>query len=160
MPVNFLDDLIPQEKLQWVSEDANTSGQLQCLTTTIEPTLTPPLLSPTAEEPASLLNGHEKPRLLRYYKTVMCKWFDCCDPSKHWSTTILELAETCLPLKNAILAVASKHLSLIGNMDESVTLHYQSLAFRELLPALSSSAYELDMLAAVALLRFIVQMTG
>lgn len=58
-----------------------------------------------------------------------------------------------------MFAVSAKHLSLKGELDESVSLHYIDACYRALLPDISTKAYQGDHLAAVLILRLVVQMT-
>lgn len=97
---------------------------------------------------------------MRYYVTELTPWFDHSDTIKHFGSVLPGLAVTCPPLLNAILALASQHLSLLGKLDGSITLHYQDKCFRTLLPDLQTKAFELPMLAAVNIIRITVHMTS
>lgn len=97
---------------------------------------------------------------MRYYVTELTPWFDHSDTIKHFGSVLPALAVTCPPLLNAILALASQHLSLLGKLDGSITLHYQDKCFRTLLPDLQTKAFELPMLAAVNIIRITVHMTS
>lgn len=98
--------------------------------------------------------------LMRYYVTDLTPWFDHSDTIKHFGTVLPTLAVTCPPLLNAIFAIASQHLSLMGKLDSSVSLHYQDECFRTLLPDLKTKAFEAPMLAAVSIIRITVHMTS
>lgn len=98
--------------------------------------------------------------LMRYYVTDLTPWFDHSDTIKHFGSVLPTLAVTCPPLLNAIFAIASQHLSLMGKLDSSISLHYQDECFRTLLPDLKSKAFEAPMLAAVSIIRITVHMTS
>jgi hypothetical protein len=98
--------------------------------------------------------------LMRYYVTDLTPWFDHSDTIKHFGSVLPTLAVTCPPLLNAIFAIASQHLSLMGKLDSSTSLHYQDECFRTLLPDLNTKAFEAPMLAAVSIIRITVHMTS
>lgn len=98
--------------------------------------------------------------LMRYYVTDLTPWFDHSDTIKHFGSVLPTLAVTCPPLLNAIFAIASQHLSLMGKLDSSISLHCQDECFRTLLPDLKNKAFEAPMLAAVSIIRITVHMTG
>lgn len=98
--------------------------------------------------------------LMRYYVTDLTPWFDHSDTIKHFGSVLPTLAVTCPPLLNAIFAIASQHLSLMGKLDSSTSLHYQDECFRTLLPDLKTKAFEAPMLAAVSIIRITVHMTS
>lgn len=98
--------------------------------------------------------------LMRYYVTDLTPWFDHSDTIKHFGSVLPTLAVTCPPLLNAILAIASQHLSLMGKLDSSISLHYQDECFRTLLPDVKTKAFEAHMLAAVSIVRITVHMTS
>lgn len=98
--------------------------------------------------------------LMRYYVTDLTPWFDHSDTIKHFGSVLPTLAVTCPPLLNAIFAIASQHLSLMGRLDSSISLHYQDECFRTLLPDLKAKAFEAPMLAAVSIIRITVHMTS
>ncbi|KAM0721767.1 hypothetical protein Q7P37_002692 [Cladosporium fusiforme] len=88
-------------------------------------------------------------KLMHHYTTNLAPWFDHSDTIKHFGCILPNLAASCPPLLNAILALASRHLCLQGQLEESVTLHYHDACFRTLLPDLQTRAFEAPMLAAV-----------
>lgn len=96
---------------------------------------------------------------MRYYVTELTPWFDHSDTIKHFGSVLPTLAATCPPLLNAILALASQHLHLLGRLDAATTLHYQDECFRTLLPDLQTKAFEPPLLAAVNLLRIATHMS-
>jgi hypothetical protein len=98
--------------------------------------------------------------LMRYYVTDLTPWFDHSDTIKHFGSVLPTLAVTCPPLLNAMFAIASQHLSLMGKLDSSISLHYQDECFRTLLPDLKTKAFEAPMLAAVSIIRITVHMTS
>jgi hypothetical protein len=103
---------------------------------------------------------HQEAALMRYYVTDLTPWFDHSDTIKHFGSVLPTLAVTCPPLLNAIFAIASQHLCLMGKLDSSVSLYYQDECFRTLLPELQTKAFEASMLAAVSIIRITVHMTG
>jgi len=98
--------------------------------------------------------------LMRYYVTDLTPWFDHSDTIKHFGSVLPMLAVTCPPLLNAMFAIASQHLHLMGKLDSSVSLYYQDECFRTLLPDLKTKAFEAPMLAAVSIIRITVHMTS
>ena len=105
-------------------------------------------------------SDYQTAALMRYYVNELARWFDHSDSHRHFATVVPELACKSPPLLNAILAFASKHLSLMGKLDSSVTLRYQDACFKALLPELQEKAFEGERLAAVIILRLVVQMAG
>jgi hypothetical protein len=103
---------------------------------------------------------HQEAALMRYYVTDLTPWFDHSDTIKHFGSVLPTLAVTCPPLLNAIFAIASQHLCLMGKLDSSVSLYYQDECFHTLLPELQTKAFEASMLAAVSIIRITVHMTG
>lgn len=103
---------------------------------------------------------HQEAALMRYYVTDLTPWFDHSDTIKHFGSVLPTLAVTCPPLLNAIFAIASQHLTLMGKLDSSISLHYQDECFRTLLPDLQTRAFEAPMLAAVSIIRITVHMTS
>jgi hypothetical protein len=104
--------------------------------------------------------SQQEATLMRYYVTDLTPWFDHSDTIKHFGSVLPTLAVTCPPLLNAIFAIASQHLSLMGKLDSSISLHYQNECFRTLLPDLKTKAFEAPMLAAVSIIRITVHMTS
>jgi hypothetical protein len=104
--------------------------------------------------------SQQEATLMRYYVTDLTPWFDHSDTIKHFGSVLPTLAVTCPPLLYAIFAIASQHLSLMGKLDSSISLHYQDECFRTLLPDLKTKAFEAPMLAAVSIIRITVHMTS
>lgn len=90
---------------------------------------------------------------MHHYINNIAPWFDHSDTIKHFGCILPNLAVSCPPLLNAILALASHHLCLQGELEESVTLHHQDECFSTLLPDLQARAFEAPMLAAVNIIR-------
>jgi hypothetical protein len=119
--------------------------------------------NPLSKTPSNALwpfKTHQEAALMRYYVTDLTPWFDHSDTIKHFGSVLPTLAVTCPPLLNAIFAIASQHLCLMGKLDNSVSLYYQDECFRTLLPELQTKAFEAPMLAAVSIIRITVHMTG
>ena len=66
---------------------------------------------PTAQSTNSVLEVI----LLRYFVDVLARWFDLCDPEKHFELIVPHRARWCPPLRNAILASAARHLTRVSN---------------------------------------------
>lgn len=62
---------------------------------------------------------------------------DVCDRRRHFATDVPRQATTYPVLLAAILAVSSKHLSLIGDYDTELSAKYYSRCLELLTPALS-----------------------
>jgi hypothetical protein len=119
--------------------------------------------NPLSKNPSNALwpfKTHQEAALMRYYVTDLTPWFDHSDTIKHFGAVLPTLAVTCPPLLNAIFAIASQHLCLMGKLDSSVSLYYQDECFRTLLPELQTKAFEASRLAAVSIIRITVHMTG
>ena len=119
--------------------------------------------NPLSHRPSNTLwpfKTQQEAALMRYYVTDLTPWFDHSDTVKHFGSVLPTLAVTCPPLLNAIFAIASQHLSLMGQLDSSISLHYQDECFRTLLPDLKTKAFEAPMLAAVSIIRITVHMTS
>ncbi|KAF2168837.1 hypothetical protein M409DRAFT_20852 [Zasmidium cellare ATCC 36951] len=94
-------------------------------------------------------DNYQEALLMQHYTDEIAFWFDCVDGATHFAPALL----------NAVLAISAKHLSLRGQLDESVSLHYIDACYRALLPDISTKAFHGDHLAAVLILRLVVQMT-
>lgn len=97
---------------------------------------------------------------MRHYVRELAGWFDSADGATFFSTRIPELASGSPALLNAIFALSAKHLSLLGQLQESVSLRYVDACYRALLPDVDTKAFEAEHLAAVLILRLVMQMTG
>ena len=49
--------------------------------------------------------------LLRYFIDNLARWFDLCDPEKHFELVVPQRARQCPPLMNAILTASARHLT-------------------------------------------------
>ncbi|KAK4540234.1 hypothetical protein LTR36_009639 [Oleoguttula mirabilis] len=105
------------------------------------------------------LKDLQEAMLMRYYIANLARWFDGCDEVKHFTCRVPQLAASSPMLLNAILAFSAKHLSLMGRLDESVTLRYQDACYQVLLSDLQQKAFEAEQLLAVIFLRLSIQMT-
>ncbi|KAL6918493.1 hypothetical protein FSST1_009988 [Fusarium sambucinum] len=104
--------------------------------------------------PYPLTENHEV-RLMQYYITYMCTWFDLCDSSRHFANIVPPRAASCPTLLNAIFALSSRHLSLVGSYDPYASDRYHQACLKRLSTISSdpSALNDDDLLAATILLR-------
>ncbi|OGM48082.1 hypothetical protein ABOM_002908 [Aspergillus bombycis] len=57
--------------------------------------------------------GPKEACLLRYFVEYLARWFDLCDPERHFVRAIPQIARGSEPLRNAILAVSARHFSTL-----------------------------------------------
>ncbi|KAF6805983.1 ArcA-like protein [Colletotrichum sojae] len=70
------------------------------------------------QEPAVNLNlqhahpvdGIQEACLLRYFVEELSPWFDLCDDERHFQLVVARRARQCQPLRDAVFAVAARHL--------------------------------------------------
>lgn len=123
------------------------------LSADIGPTLT------TRDHPKLL--SSEKAFLLRHYMVALAPSLDVCDPGRHFSTVVPELATTSNLLLHAILAVSAHHLSRTTDFDPTVAEDYHERCVELLIPILDDSfAVADEVVAATVLLRFYEQMSS
>ncbi|KAE8142214.1 hypothetical protein BDV38DRAFT_278386 [Aspergillus pseudotamarii] len=91
-----------------------------------------PTSSDAALEP---LESVQEACLLRYFIEELSPWFDVCDDRRHFQVVVPHRARHCPPLRNAIYAVASRHLSRLPQYRTSKGPSYQG----QVLPHLSTS---------------------
>ncbi|KAK1672343.1 hypothetical protein BDP55DRAFT_673624 [Colletotrichum godetiae] len=54
--------------------------------------------------------GIQEACLLRYFVEELSQWFDLCDEERHFQLVVARRARSCQPLRDAISAVAARHL--------------------------------------------------
>ncbi|OJD31959.1 arca-like protein [Diplodia corticola] len=103
------------------------------------------------------LEKKEEAVLLRYFVDNLASSFDLCDPDRHFQLVVPHRAAVCPPLMNAILAVAARHWSRVGEYDPYVAERYHSECLKHLIPMLDETAALMDenLLAATVMLRFL-----
>ncbi|TVY64673.1 hypothetical protein Focb16_v015528 [Fusarium oxysporum f. sp. cubense] len=104
--------------------------------------------------PYPLTENHEV-RLMQYYLTYMCTWFDLCDSSRHFANIVPPRAASCPTLLNAIFALSSRHLSLNAQYDPYASDRYHQACLKHLTTISndSSALNDDNLLAATILLR-------
>ncbi|CVK97930.1 related to ARCA protein [Fusarium mangiferae] len=104
--------------------------------------------------PYPLAENHEV-RLMQYYLTYMCTWFDLCDSRRHFANIVPPRAASCPTLLNAIFALSSRHLSLNAQYDPYASDRYHQACLRHLTTISndSSALNDDNLLAATILLR-------
>ncbi|KAL4889687.1 hypothetical protein BDV59DRAFT_195499 [Aspergillus ambiguus] len=55
----------------------------------------------------------EEACLLRYFVEDLAKWFDLCDPERHFAVVVPQRARSCPPLLNAILSASARYFSTL-----------------------------------------------
>ncbi|CRL27723.1 unnamed protein product [Penicillium camemberti] len=73
--------------------------------------------------------------LLRYFIEELSPWFDHCDERRHFQLVVPRRAKHCLALRNAVLAVSSRHLCRLPQYTTSRGTVYHGQA----LPGLTKS---------------------
>ncbi|KAL5316735.1 hypothetical protein ACEPPN_015786 [Leptodophora sp. 'Broadleaf-Isolate-01'] len=95
-------------------------------------------------------------RLMKYYIDYMCHWFDLCDTrGNHFGQELPRRAIESPTLLNAIFAVSSRHLSVIGQFDQYASDRYHQDCLKHLrnIPINDPALIKDDLLAATILLR-------
>ena len=106
------------------------------------------------------LPSREKAFLLRHYMVALGPSLDVCDPGRHFTTVVPELATTSDLLLHAILAVSAHHLSRTADYDSAVAEQYHERCVELLIPILDDSFATDEVVAATVLLRFYEQMSS
>lgn len=71
--------------------------------------------------------------LFRYFIDNLARWFDVCDPERHFEFIVPQRARWCPPLMNAILAASARHLTRVQkHQTPSSTVHYDGTPLLEL----------------------------
>ncbi|KAL0934978.1 ArcA-like protein [Colletotrichum truncatum] len=76
---------------------------------------------PPSVEDAAIVGGLQPPQptpndgiqeacLLRYFVEELSPWFDLCDDERHFQLVVARRARQCQPLRDAVFAVAARHL--------------------------------------------------
>ncbi|KAK5305197.1 hypothetical protein LTR99_002739 [Exophiala xenobiotica] len=102
----------------------------------------------------------EKAFLLRHYLVALGPSLDVCDPGRHFSTLVPELATTSDLLLHAISAVSAHHLSRTADYDPTVAEQHHERCVELLIPILDDSFAPDEVVAATVLLRFYEQMSS
>ncbi|KAL2013704.1 hypothetical protein VTN00DRAFT_1229 [Thermoascus crustaceus] len=111
--------------------------------------------------------------LMKYFVENLAKWFDLCDPKRHFTNTVPQRAFSCPPLLNAVLATSARHLSTLPRnhqnsiiakfchprflkLGEETSLQYHNKCIAHLrsLSEDPNSIMNEDLFAAVVVLRF------
>ncbi|KAH6968083.1 hypothetical protein DER45DRAFT_581257 [Fusarium avenaceum] len=108
----------------------------------------------TDSVPYPLIESHEV-RLMQYYLTYMCTWFDLCDSRRHFANVVPPRAANCPTLLSAIFALSSRHLSLNAQFDPYASDRYHQACLKHLTTISndSSALNDDNLLAATILLR-------
>ncbi|KAK3117686.1 hypothetical protein LTR53_000714 [Teratosphaeriaceae sp. CCFEE 6253] len=99
------------------------------------------------------LKTEQEVMLMRCYKEHLTRRFDHVDSTGCFSNQIPELAAGSPVLLNTILAAAARHLQMLGELEEAVTLRYQAAAIDMLLPPFQQGLCDATDLTAAVLLR-------
>ncbi|KAJ6009107.1 hypothetical protein N7499_000939 [Penicillium canescens] len=111
--------------------------------------------------------------LLRYFVEELAKWFDLCDPERHFGLVVPQRARTCAPLLNAILSASARHFTtllkgrqkemtvkfsleqdLIISEEAVLDYHNRCIAHLRFLASEPDAIMDENLLAAVVILRF------
>lgn len=111
--------------------------------------------------------------LIRYFVEELSRWFDICDPDRHFARMVPQRARNCPSLLHAILTASARHLTrmercrkpggrfswkgaLIPDLSDDTALHYHNRCIMEL-QSLSGDVEQIhneNLLAAAIVLRF------
>lgn len=111
--------------------------------------------------------------LLRYYIENLARWFDLCDPKKHFELVVPQRARTCPPLMNAVLTASARHLTTLkkynadprnlyyeghslSGINKETALHYHDQCIKDLIlfSMDPDQTRNENLLAAAIILRF------
>ncbi|KAK5222239.1 hypothetical protein LTR72_006496 [Exophiala xenobiotica] len=106
------------------------------------------------------LLSREQAFLLRHYLVALGPSLDVCDPGRHFSIIVPELATTSDLLLHAISAVSAHHLSRTADYDPTVAEQHHERCVELLIPILDDSFAPDEVVAATVLLRFYEQMSS
>ncbi|EXJ89605.1 hypothetical protein A1O3_02672 [Capronia epimyces CBS 606.96] len=138
---------------------------------------TSPFLDGLVKKPSSTQPIHTalEVLLLRYFVDVLARWFDLCDPEKHFELIVPQRARSCPSLRNAVLAASARHLTrtqqnaeggldnvyyyqgrLVTDLNEETALRYHTECIQDLLHRSLDPQQTRDenLLAAAIILRF------
>jgi hypothetical protein len=99
--------------------------------------------------------------LLRHYISTLGVALDVCDPHRHFSSVVPDLATRSPVLLNAALAASAHHLSRVTDYDPLVADMYHERCVELLIPLLDELSFVPDeIVAATVLLRLYEQMSS
>ncbi|OAA53622.1 ARCA-like protein [Niveomyces insectorum RCEF 264] len=101
------------------------------------------------------LHNKQEAMLLRHFVQKLAIWLDLCEPTQQFGILVPQRAATCSVLRNAMLALAAKHLAHVSDFARYVSDHYHQECLRVLIPLLSHEATAADenLFAATIILR-------
>ena len=110
--------------------------------------------------------------LMRYFVEELARWFDLCDPERHFALVVPQRARSCPPLLNAIFTASARHLArlekwrtpygiracgkILPDLKIETAIHYHNECINHLIQ-LSQDPEQLkdeNLLAAAVILRF------
>ncbi|KAI0896020.1 hypothetical protein F4806DRAFT_496146 [Annulohypoxylon nitens] len=94
-------------------------------------------------------------RLFHHYIVHCSPWIDICDPKCHWAKEVPKRAAHFQVILNGVLALAARHLYIIGELAEDLSEPYVSDSLHTLILALEDplAHWDENFLVAVILLR-------
>ncbi|KAK0621080.1 hypothetical protein DIS24_g11473 [Lasiodiplodia hormozganensis] len=106
------------------------------------------------------LRTEEEARLFHHFVKHLGAWVDCCDEKFHFSIEVPQRALNYPVIANAILALASRHLARVTQVEDFRSAEYMSECLRILIPVLDDPLGALDenLLAAIVILRLYEEM--
>ncbi|KAF9887607.1 hypothetical protein FE257_009820 [Aspergillus nanangensis] len=99
----------------------------------------------------------EEACLLRYFVEDLAKWFDLCDPERHFGIVVPQRARTCPPLLNAVLSASARYglqHSLVIGEETSLRYHSRCISHLRSVSEEPDAIMDENLLAAVVILRF------
>lgn len=108
------------------------------------------------------LEDKTEARLFRYYVDHVGRFFDMCDPERHFTLIVPCRAIICPPLMNAIFAISARHMSQTSYFDKNLSDQYYQTCLSTLVPMLgdSSSLMDENLFAATVILRHLEEVDG
>ncbi|KAI1814410.1 hypothetical protein GGS20DRAFT_548495 [Poronia punctata] len=114
------------------------------------------------EREAMPLKSRTEAALFRHYIQHIAVCLDCCDPLKYFELVVPERASNCDTLRNAIFAIAARHLSHTTGFDPLASNRYHDECLKYLIPMMDHASVIEDenLFAATIILRMLEEMDG
>jgi hypothetical protein len=108
------------------------------------------------------LENVQQASLMQHFVQVLANSFDIFDPERHFTVQVPCRAAKSPILRDAIFALAARHLSIFSKCDPYVADTYHDRCIEELLPVIdqSNTIMSEDLLCAIGILRFLEELEG
>jgi hypothetical protein len=107
------------------------------------------------------VNSAYEARLFHHYIVYCTNWIDVCDPRRHFATEVPKRSAHFSVILNGILGLASRHLWLMGKLEEDWSQPFVDQCLQALIVALEDplAHWDENFLIAVILLRLHEEMS-